>query len=248
MGQRCCSLEHGGGDADDRNTCVCGSRFAADSLYCGKCGHKRPDDGHAVWPEVRLIAWMRRRNGVDCDFATVFEDLFGSREAVNVRRFEEVLRSKGYKFDAKAAFSRIDRHAKSGAVGASDFELMQVELEEREGEGLKHLRDFLKSNFSSPSAAFKELGKGEGDELTQAEFIEAMHKLGFTSDDPAQVFQFLDKDFSGEVSFSEFKSLLKVTTKKFKDGHGHGKDRSPRHDGGKERSPRSHGHHQRKHA
>lgn len=188
--------------------CICGTPFSADAVFCRKCGRKRPS-GADFPPDVRLAAWVRRRNGVDCDFGDVFTELFGSRSGVGPRRFIEVLEKHGYP-EGKPAFSYIDRNTKSGLVGASDWELLQVEIEDQEAEGLKHLRAFLKDNFASPAAAYKEMGKGEGDVLCEAEFADAMQRLGFTSEDPLRLFHFLDKDYSGEICFAEFKAVMRT--------------------------------------
>jgi len=202
-----CTPSKSGGAANS-TTCICGTAYETDAMFCRKCGTKRPvkDD---FSPDVRLIAWLRRRNGPECDFGEVFTELFGSRDGVGPRRFIEVLQSHGYS-DGKAAFAVVDRHTKSGIVGASDLELLQMEIEDREAEGLKHLRQFLKENFSSPAAAYKELGKGEGDVLNETEFASAMTRLGFSSEDPLRLFHFLDKDYSGEVNFAEFKAVMRT--------------------------------------
>lgn len=188
--------------------CICGNSFAPDAQFCRKCGRKRPTNAEYP-PDVRLIAWVRRRNGVDCDFGEVFVELFGSREGVGPRKFVQVLAGHGFP-EGKAVFGFIDRHSKSGLVAASDLELLQIEIEEREAEGLKHFRSFLKDNFPSPAAAWKETGKGEGDVLCESEFADAMQRLGFVVDDPLKLFHFLDKDFSGEICFSEFKAVMKA--------------------------------------
>jgi len=179
-------------------------------------------------PQVKLIAWMRRRNGAECDFGAVFEELFGSREPVGGMRFEQVLNDRGFHSDSKAAFHYVDRYARKGAVGAAEFEAWQSEIEDREAEGLKNLRDFLKTRYPTPSAAYKELGKGEGDVLTLTEFIDSMQKVGFVADNLEELFRFIDKDYSGEVTFAEFKTVMRYAGNRKK---------SPRSPGGK--SPQS---------
>jgi len=201
--------------SSDAKTCVCGGAFEPDSMFCRRCGTKRPQQADFP-PDVRLIAWLRRRNGPECDFGEVFTELFGGRDGVGPRRFIEVLQSHGYS-DGKAGFAIVDRHTKSGLVGASDLELLQMEIEDREAEGLKHLRGFLKENFASPAAAYKELGKGEGDTLNENEFAQAMKRLGFDAEDPLRLFHFLDKDYSGEISFAEFKAVMRTVGVKKKD-------------------------------
>mmetsp|Transcript_23944 Transcript_23944/g.65247 ORF Transcript_23944/g.65247 Transcript_23944/m.65247 type:complete len:275 (-) Transcript_23944:120-944(-) len=178
-------------------------------------------------PQVKLIAWMRRRNGADCDFGAVFEELFGSREPVGFSKFEQVFLQRGFASDAKSAFQYIDRYARKGAVGAEEFDAWQNEIEDREAEGLKNLRDFLKTRYATPSAAYKDLGKGEGDVLTSTEFMDSMQKIGFVADNLEELFRFIDKDYSGEVTFSEFKDVMR---------HAGNRKRSPRSPSGK--SPR----------
>jgi len=170
--------------------------------------------------QTQLLAWIRRRSGTDCDFAAVFEELFASRDPVGAQRFGQVLAEKGFQSDHQAAFSYLDRVARRGAVGAAEFEAWQNEVEDRESEGLKHLRDFLKCRHPTPSAAYRELGKGEGDVLTLNEFKASMNKVGFTADNPEELFRFMDKDFSGEVNFAEFKTVMRNA--------GHKQKRSPR--------------------
>lgn len=199
----------------DRKNCICGTPYDADAIFCRKCGTKRPQQEDFP-PDVRLIAWLRRRNGPEADFGDVFNELFGSRDGVGPRRFIEILQEHGYS-DGKAAFAVVDRHTKSGLVGASDLELLQMDIEDREAEGLKHLRAFLKENFSSPAAAYKELGKGEGDVLNESEFSQAMKKIGFEAVDSLGLFHFIDKDYSGEISFAEFKSVMRTAGVKKKD-------------------------------
>mmetsp|Transcript_73005 Transcript_73005/g.205054 ORF Transcript_73005/g.205054 Transcript_73005/m.205054 type:complete len:247 (+) Transcript_73005:127-867(+) len=237
MGQQACTSVCSGASKGRGEHCVCGNSLSDDIVYCPKCGSKRPD--RDLPPQVAMVAWIRRRSGPDCDFGSVFVDLFGSREAVSVRRFEEVLKEHGSHFDCKAAFSFLDRHAKSGRVGAADMELFQVEVDDHEVEALKHLRDFLKQNFKSPAAAFKEMGKGEGDVLTRSEFVSALSSLGFHAGDPHDLFNMVDKDFSGEVCFNEFKSVLRNVAKKQTGGQS-GKDQG-RSDKGSAGSPASPG-------
>lgn len=213
----CCTTEKGFDDsgiirsskAESQIQCLCGNRFLPDSLFCRRCGRKRPNEADFA-ADVRLVAWMRRRNGPDCDFGEVFEELFGGRDPVGPRRWEEVLVDHGYRYDAKGGFALIDRHAKCGMIGASDLELFQIEIEDREAEGLKHLRTFLKTSFGSPIEAYKELGKGEGDVLTEVEFAEALKRLGFKDEDPLKLFHFMDKDYSGEICFAEFKAVMRA--------------------------------------
>lgn len=209
-------------------SCVCGNHFMDDAIYCRKCGAKRPDS--QMPPEVSLVAWFRRRSGPDADFAEIFTELFGGREAVGARRWEEVMRERGCNFDLKGAFAYLDRHAKTGRVGAADLEMLQMEVEDREIDALKQLREFLKQNFKSPAAAFREMGKGEGDVLTRAEFVSALSSLGFSAEDPYQLFNMVDKDYSGEVCFNEFKSVLKNAGKSRArlDTNGGGKPKSKR--------------------
>jgi len=182
-----------------------------DASFCRHCGTKRPINGEFP-ADMRLVAWMRRRGGPDCDFGEAFAELFGGRAGVGPRRFAEVLEAHGFA-DGRVAFAAVDRHAKSGLVGASDFELLQVEVEDREAEGLHLLRDFLKQQFSHPAAAYKAMGKQEGDAMNQAEFAAAMQRLGFETDNPLKLFHFLDKDFSGEICFAEFKAVLRAARK-----------------------------------
>mmetsp|Transcript_76830 Transcript_76830/g.212300 ORF Transcript_76830/g.212300 Transcript_76830/m.212300 type:complete len:241 (-) Transcript_76830:116-838(-) len=170
---------------------------------------------HAAPPQVKLLAWLRRRNGPDCDFSAVFVELYGCKEAVGCSKFAAVLEEHGFHDDAKGAFKYLDRYRRKGAIGAAEFEAWQSELEDREMEGLKHLRDFLKNRFPTPSAAYKALGKGEGDVLTLPEFIVSMQKVGFTSENPEELFRFIDKDFSGEVTFSEFKTVMRNAGNRF---------------------------------
>jgi len=152
---------------------------------------------------------MRRRNGPDCDFGAVFEELFGSREPVGSKKFEQVLNDRGFTSDSKSAFHYIDRYSRKGAIGADEFITWQNEIEDKEAEGLKNLRDFLKSRYPTPSAAYKELGKGEGDVLTMTEFTDSMQKVGFIADNAEELFRFIDKDYSGEVTFAEFKTVMR---------------------------------------
>merc|ERR1719487_2366829 len=53
------------------------------------------------------------------------------------------------------------------------------------------------------------MGKGEGDVLIEVEFAESLANLGFYADDPMELFRYIDKDFSGEVTFAEFKSAMR---------------------------------------
>jgi len=201
-------------------------------------------------PQVKLLAWIRRRNGAECDFGAVFEEIFGSREPVNKATFEQVLQDRGFHSDAKIAFHYVDRYARRGVIGADEFEAWQNEIEDRETEGLKNLRDFLKTRFPTPSAAYKELGKGEGDVLTLTEFMDSMQKVGFEADNVEELFRFIDKDYSGEVTFSEFKTVMRHAGSRKKAsprvsgksprGGGASPRRSPRRSprGGRERADR----------
>merc|ERR1740121_15017 len=45
--------------------------------------------------------------------------------------------------------------------------------------------------------------------LNQAEFATAMQRLGFETQNPLRVFHFLDKDYSGEICFAEFKAIMR---------------------------------------
>jgi len=162
--------------------------------------------------DVRMIAWIRRRNGPDCDFGTVFEEIFGCRDAVTESRFRKVLKERGVDFDIPAAFNKVCCYGSAnGSVGAEEFELWQNEVEEKESEGVKVLRDFLQLHFTSPADAFKQMGKGEGEVLTQEEFGRALDKVGFKNTNPDNLFHCIDKDYSGEVSFAEFKAIMKAT-------------------------------------
>merc|ERR1711879_700943 len=107
----------------------------------------------------------------------------------------------------------------------------QEEFEARENDGLRLFRNFLKSRYANPGAAYRELGKGEGDVLTKAEFPGIMKKIGFTATDAGTLFRCMDKDFSGEISFAEFKSVMKsLANKERKSGSPRSADRrsSPR--------------------
>lgn len=160
--------------------------------------------------DVRMIAWIRRRSGPDSDFGAVFEEIFGSRRPITEDRFGKVLRERGVDFDIGAAFNRVRCYGSAnGAVGAAEFEMWQNEIEERENEGVKILRDFLKLHFTSPSEAFKTMGKGEGEVITQEEFGKALEKVGFKNADPDDLFRCIDKDFSGEISFAEFRTVMR---------------------------------------
>merc|ERR1719199_722195 len=53
------------------------------------------------------------------------------------------------------------------------------------------------------------MGKGEGDVLVETEFTQSLAKLGFVTTDPLDLFRFVDKDFSGEITFAEFKSAMR---------------------------------------
>lgn len=197
--------------------CICGNTFVADAVYCRKCGRKRPSAAELP-PDATLAAWIRKRHGVDADFGDVFVELFGSRNGICSREFVDVLQVHGYS-DGQAAFAMIDQHTNIGIVGATGWELLQVEIEGREAEALRHLRSFLKEHFSGPAAAFRQMGKGQGDVLCEAEFADAMQRLGFAAEDPLRLFHFLDKDYSGEICFAEFKAAMRnaVAPKKGKE-------------------------------
>mmetsp|Transcript_33769 Transcript_33769/g.102006 ORF Transcript_33769/g.102006 Transcript_33769/m.102006 type:complete len:306 (-) Transcript_33769:222-1139(-) len=197
----------GGHHQHDEGYCVCGNKYLPDSIFCRKCGTKKPD--HALSPQVCFVAWMRRRNGVDCDFGAVFEELFGSQHPVPLRKWVSVLDEHGCHFDSKAVFAFLDRHTKVGQVGAADLILYQSEIDDKEVDSLKHLREFLKSTYKSPLAAFRDMGKGEGEVLSRHEFVAALTRLGFQAEDPEMLFNMVDKDYSGEVCYNEFKSVLK---------------------------------------
>jgi len=125
------------------------------------------------------------------------------------------LTDKGIDFDTRALFATVKRFGSStGAVAAIDFELWQAEIEDKEAEGLKALREFLKMKFTNPAQAYQELGKGEGDVLTKAEFALCLEKVGFVTQDPEYVFKCMDKDFSGEISFAEFKTVMRSVGKR----------------------------------
>lgn len=161
-------------------------------------------------PDVRLVAFIRRRSGADCDFGEVFEELFGCRDAVGESKFTSVLKERGagHLIDAHAAFMVIDRQGR-GTVSAPDFEAWQEEMEKKEVDGLRVWRDWLRKRFTTPSAAFHAMGKGEGDVLIEVEFTESLERLGFVTDEPLDLFRFVDKDFSGEITFAEFKSAMR---------------------------------------
>lgn len=161
-------------------------------------------------PEVRLIAFIRRRSGADCDFGEIFEELFGSRDPVGLSKFASVLKERGggATIDCQAAFTVIDRNGR-GTVSAQDFENWQEDLEKKEVDGLRAWRDWLRKRFTTPSAAFHAMGKGEGDVLIEVEFTQSLASLGFLNSDPMELFRFIDKDFSGEITFAEFKSAMR---------------------------------------
>lgn len=171
--------------------------------------------------DVRLVAWFRRRSGPDCDFGEVFEELFGSRDSVGTSKFVSVLKERGAstQIDAAQAFRKIDAMSKGkGAVGAAELETWQEAVEKKEVEGLRIWRDWLRKRYATPSAAFHAMGKGEGDVLVESEFKEALAKINFEAEDPAELFRFMDKDFSGEITFAEFKSAMRsVGIKRVKD-------------------------------
>lgn len=159
-------------------------------------------------PEVRLVAWFRRRSGPDCDFGEVFEELFGNRDAVGASKFASILKERGADIDAHLAFERIDASRK-GAIGAAELEAWQEGVEKKEVEGLRLWRDWLRKRYATPSAAFHAMGKGEGDVLIETEFTESLLRLGFDTDHPLELFRFVDKDFSGEITFAEFKTAMR---------------------------------------
>lgn len=171
-------------------------------------------------PEMALVAWMRRRSGPDCEFAEVFEEVFGSRDPVGEAKFVSTLRERCTSIDLQAAFRRIDAAGTgNGVIGASEFEEWQQKLEEAESEGLRVFRDFLKKRYPTPSAAYNALGKGEGDVLSEVEFATKMGEIGFQMDNPLELFRFVDKDFSGEITFAEFKASMRgVNSAKGKSG------------------------------
>jgi len=163
--------------------------------------------------DVRLVAWLRRRSGPDCDFGEVFEELFGTREPVSHTKFTNVLRERGATttLDAQSALHKIDPDGK-GTIGAADLEVWQEGVEQKEVEGLRLWRDWLRKRYATPSAAFHAMGKGEGDVLVENEFTSSLAKLGFDADTvhcPLELFRFVDKDFSGEITFAEFKSAMR---------------------------------------
>lgn len=159
---------------------------------------------------MALVAWMRRRSGPDCDFAEVFEEVFGSRDPVGEAKFVSTLRERCASLDLQAAFRRIDAAGTgNGVIGASEFEEWQQKLEEAESEGLRVFRDFLRKRYPTPSAAYNALGKGEGDVLSEVEFATKMGEIGFQMENPLELFRFVDKDFSGEITFAEFKASMR---------------------------------------
>lgn len=169
-------------------------------------------------PEVRLIAWFRRRSGPDCDFGEQFEELFGGRGAVGESKFANVVKDFGAltQVDGCVAFQKMDFDGK-GALGAEDFEIWQEKLEAKEIEALRKWRDWLRKRYATPSAAYNAMGKGEGDVLVETEFSEALEKLGFQNENPMELFRCVDKDFSGEVTFAEFKAAMRsVAVKRVK--------------------------------
>lgn len=195
-------------------------------------------------PDVRLVAWIRRRSGPDCDFGEVFEEIFGSRDPVGESKFASVLKERGAEstIDAVATFQKINAGGK-GAIGAAEFEAWQELIERKEAEGLRYWRDWLRMRYTTPSAAFHAMGKGEGDVLTEPEFTACLSKIGFQAKDPVELFRFIDKDFSGEVTFAEFKSAMRsvgVSKEKVKStgSRRSSKNNSPK--SSKEPSPRPH--------
>jgi len=169
-------------------------------------------------PEVRLIAWFRRRSGPDCDFGEQFEELFGGRGAVGEAKFASVVKDFGALtlVDGRVAFQKMDTGGK-GALGAEDLEIWQEKLEMKEIEALREWRDWLRKRYATPSAAYNAMGKGEGDVLVETEFSEALEKLGFKNENPMELFRCVDKDFSGEVTFAEFKAAMRsVAVKRVK--------------------------------
>mmetsp|Transcript_84313 Transcript_84313/g.139559 ORF Transcript_84313/g.139559 Transcript_84313/m.139559 type:complete len:396 (-) Transcript_84313:241-1428(-) len=158
-------------------------------------------------PEANLAAWIRRRSGPECDFGEVFDEIFGGPSPVGEATFAKAFRERGAVFDAKLVFSRI---SKKGVVGQQEFEQWQDNLEAKELEGLRIFRDFLRKRFATPSAAYKAMGKGEGDVLTEVEFIAELRKLEFDEPkDPKDLFRYVDKDMSGEITFAEFKAAMR---------------------------------------
>jgi len=162
--------------------------------------------------EIRLLAWFRRRSGINCNFGKIYAEMFGDRAAVGITTFTMVLQDHGFLDDAKSVFHFLDKGRK-GLVGADEMDNWQKEVDEKEANELRHLRDFLKGRYSSPAKAYKDLGKGEGDVLTLDEFVESIKRIGFEADNNIELFRCIDKDFSGEITFAEFKEVMRVAGK-----------------------------------
>lgn len=68
----------------------------------------------------------------------------------------------------------------------------------------------MRKRYTTPSAAFIAMGKGEGDVLSEIEFEETLKKLGCDVSNPLELFRCVDKDLSGQVTFDEFKSAMRA--------------------------------------
>lgn len=160
-------------------------------------------------PEASLAAWIRRRSGPECDFGEVFNEIFDGPNPVGEAKFEAALRERGALFDTRSTFARICIHGK-GVVGQKEFEQWQDKLEMREHEGLRIFREWLRLRYATPSAAYKAMGKGEGDVMNEIEFLTQLKKLDFAEmTNPSDLFRFVDKDMSGEITFAEFKASMR---------------------------------------